>query len=183
MKGIVFTEFSTMVEEKFGFEVLDDIIMRSGIASGGSYTAVGTYPHEEMIALVVALSETTGIAVPDLVKAFGAHLFDVFSKNYGVFFANVNNAFDFFESIETYIHVEVHKLYPEAELPKFTCQRSPDDKQLLLTYSSPRPFADLAEGLITSCLKYFGEQCTITRTDASVPEMNIVHFDISRISL
>ena len=57
MKGIVFTEFLEMVEQKFGLEVLDQIIIESNLASGGIYTSVGTYDFIEMQSLIVKLSE------------------------------------------------------------------------------------------------------------------------------
>ncbi len=37
----------------------------------GSFTRVGTYHHKDLIALVLSLSEETGVAVPELVQAFG----------------------------------------------------------------------------------------------------------------
>lgn len=53
MKGIVFSEFMDLVEESFGLEMIDELIEQSDLPSGGSYTAVGTYPHGEMLTLVV----------------------------------------------------------------------------------------------------------------------------------
>ena len=58
MKGIVFLEFSNMVEEVFDADMLDDIIedCESELSTNASYTSVGTYSHNELIALVGALS-------------------------------------------------------------------------------------------------------------------------------
>ena len=42
MKGIIFTEFLDLVEEKFGLEMVDKIIEQSNLDSGGIYTSVGT---------------------------------------------------------------------------------------------------------------------------------------------
>ncbi|MCP4964259.1 MAG: hypothetical protein GY926_03390 [bacterium] len=67
MKGVVFTEFVEMVEEKFSPEIAERIIESSDLPSQGIYTAVGTYGHTEMLQLVTRLSEETGIEVPDLV--------------------------------------------------------------------------------------------------------------------
>jgi hypothetical protein len=74
----VFSEFIELVEEKFGLEIADNIRDNSALSSGGAYTAVGTYPHQEMSVLVKALSDKTGIAITDLLHAFGAHLFQTF---------------------------------------------------------------------------------------------------------
>jgi Haem-NO-binding len=56
MKGVVFTEFLEMVEDRFSPEMADRIIEGAELASGGVYTTVGTYDHGEMIQLGVAVS-------------------------------------------------------------------------------------------------------------------------------
>ena len=101
MKGIVFSESLKLVEEKFGLETVDHLIESTELASGGAYTAVGTYPHSEMVALVVALSQKSGIPVPDLLKVFGHHLFNTFNKNYSVFFEGVEHPYDLLEKSTT----------------------------------------------------------------------------------
>ena len=97
MKGVVFTEFLEMVEDKFSADMVDDIIDDADPESGGIYTAVGTYPHEEIVSLVVSLSKHTDIAVPDLVKIFGEHLFGRFAILYPDFFKENIDVFDFLE--------------------------------------------------------------------------------------
>jgi hypothetical protein len=152
MKGMVFTEFLEMVEAKFSAGMMDAILAETNLASGGAYTAVGTYDHEELVDMVFTLSRHSGIPVPDLIKNFGRHLFTVFSKNYRIF-ENVPDAFTFLYGIEEIIHAEVIKLYPDAVLPSFECKR--DGNQLYLTYHSHRHLADLAEGLILGSADYF----------------------------
>ena len=163
MKGIVFSEFSEMVEEVFSPEVLDRIIDQADLPSGGAYTSVGTYDHVEMLALVTCLSAETGIAVDELVRTFGRRLAERFTVLYPGFFADVDNTFEFLETIEDHVHVEVRKLYPDAELPTFQATR--DGDHLTMVYQSRRPFADLAEGLIAGCGEYFGESIDIERRD------------------
>ena len=74
MKGIVFTEFSEMVEKMFGEEMLDDIIDSTQPKSGGAYTTVGTYDHAELVNMVVELNKRTEIPVPKLIYTFGEYL-------------------------------------------------------------------------------------------------------------
>src|SRR5262245_35992633 len=52
MKGVVFTEFLEMVGAKFGEDMVDDVILACELPSGGAYTSVGTYDHQELFALV-----------------------------------------------------------------------------------------------------------------------------------
>jgi Haem-NO-binding len=161
MKGMIFTEFLEMVEAKFSADMVDDIIADSDLPHGGGYTAVGTYDHSELVQMVVALSKRTDIPAPALVQVFGEHLFGRFNVLYPSFFAGITSALDFLENIETVIHTEVRKLYPDAQLPQFDCTRSDDGLKML--YSSPRHFGDLAEGLIKGAVAYFGGGIEVTR--------------------
>ena len=163
MKGIVFTEFFELVESSFGLQVADDIIEQSDLTTG-VYTAVGTYDYSELVQLVVQLSQETGVPVSDLIKAFGRYLFGRFTELYPQFFEGEQSAFDFLATIENHIHVEVRKLYPEAELATFDYSYPETDK-MFLDYKSNRPFADLAQGLIGACVDYFGEPIEIVRED------------------
>jgi hypothetical protein len=163
MKGVVFTEFLDMVEDRFSADMVDDIIDDANLPSGGAYTAVGTYPHEEIVALVVALSQRSGIAVPDLLKVYGEHLFGIFVRGYPAFFTGHTDAFDFLAGIEDIIHAEVRKLYPDAELPRFDVERRNNGKELVLIYDSRRHFEDLAEGLMLGCVAHFGGNIDIRR--------------------
>ncbi|MFK7935391.1 MAG: heme NO-binding domain-containing protein [Saprospiraceae bacterium] len=164
MKGIVFTEFLTMIEQQHGYDLVDELLVESDLPSGGIYTAVGTYAHSEMVTLVSGLSQKTQTPLPNLLKAFGRYLFGTFKKGYPAFLSAAGNAFDFLESIEKYIHVEVRKLYPDAELPRFQT-RVIDEKTLEMIYHSDRRMADFAEGLIESSLEHYNEPAEIQRED------------------
>ncbi len=161
MKGVVFTEFLEMVEKEFGYETADKIIIEEQLASKGIYTAIGTYHHGEMVQLVVNLSEVTGIGVPLLLNAYGKYLFNSFLKSYPVFFENVNDSFTFLSLVDGYIHVEVNKLYPDAELPRFTTETR--DGKMTMLYQSSRKMSDLAVGLIEGCLEHYEEDADIVK--------------------
>ena len=166
MKGIVFTEFIDLVEDKFGYETVDKIIEKSDLTSKGAYTAIGTYPHAEMVKLVTNLSSEIDVPVSDLLKLYGRHLFGVLIKSYGHFISKLTNTFQLLESIQNHIHVEVFKLYPDAELPHFETTRV-DDKTLIMKYTSERKMSDFAIGLIESCLEFFGEKAELHQEDLS----------------
>jgi hypothetical protein len=163
MKGMVFTEFLDMVEDKFSADMVDDIIDDANPPSGAAYTAVGTYDHQELVDMVVALSKRTAIPVDTLVKVFGEHVFTVFATNYPSFFEGVPDALTFLSGIEDIIHAEVIKLYPDAQLPKFECHY--EGATLVMDYQSPRHFSDLAEGLIKGCGAHFGAELEIERSE------------------
>jgi len=166
MKGIVFTEFLDMVERKFGMIVADKIVSNSTLASEGVYTSVGTYEHAEMVQLVTQLSNETKLPIKDLLLVYGEHFFKVLADSYPSFFKGVPNAFSFLSSIENYIHVEVLKLYPDAELPRFDIVEV-DENTLEMTYYSERKMAAFARGLLNSSIKFFNEDISIESEDLS----------------
>ncbi|NVK73861.1 MAG: heme NO-binding domain-containing protein [Oceanospirillaceae bacterium] len=153
MKGVVFVELLEMAEETFGMAKADEIIQGANLPNGGAYTAVGTYPHEEAVNILVSANKVTGIEIPVLLKQFGHHLFGVFSKGYPAFFEGMSHPFDLLEKVDDYIHIEVLKLYPDAQLPRFDHTR--EDNVLRLTYISPRQMSSLAEGLIEASAEHF----------------------------
>lgn len=167
MKGMVFTEFLEMVEETFSEEMADAIIEGAHLPSGGAYTTVGTYDHLEMMALVDALHHQTGIPAAELVQNFGRYLFQRFFSLYPQMFEGIGSTTDFLMRIENYIHVEVRKLYADAQLPVF--QFKQETNRFELIYRSDRPFADLAEGLIHGCIQHYGEPWILSRLDLDPP--------------
>ena len=179
MKGVIFTEFLDMVEDRFSPEIADQIIEQTEPASGGAYTAVGTYDHAEIVAMVVALSEEADLPVPDLLRAFGQHLFGQLADRHPEFLTDATTAFEFLRQVESVIHVEVRKLYPDAEVPALDCAVDGDER-MTMVYSSPRGMADVALGLIEGCIDHFKEAIDVGRTDLSGDPGTHTRFDLVR---
>ncbi|WND01765.1 heme NO-binding domain-containing protein [Temperatibacter marinus] len=170
MLGIVFTEFQEYIEETYSPELYDDVIEDcSDLKSQGVYTSIGRYDYSEMLKLVNTLSERTSISTQDLIKTFGHHLFGRFQCLYPEFFEGISGSFEFLKTIENHIHIEVKKLYPEAELPTFEFEQE-SEKVLIFDYQSQRPFADLAEGLLRGCMAYYHEEIAIQRDDIEMQD-------------
>jgi hypothetical protein len=154
MMGMVFTELLDMVEEKFSIDMVDRVIARAG--SRGSYTSVGNYDDAELVAIVVALADETGVAVPDLLHAYGGHLFGRFYGMFPAFFDPHADALSFLRGLESHVHTEVRKLYPAAQPPMFSWQDRPDGG-IELTYASRRALGVFAKGLLEACLAHYGD--------------------------
>lgn len=160
MKGIVFTEFLDLVETKFGLQMVDDIITLSNLESGGSYTAIGTYDFAEMQQLITHLSNKTGIDIGDLLQLYGEHFFSIIEKSYPAMLALYSDPIDMLASIENHIHVEVRKIYHDAELPTFEVQEQTDN-YLKMNYTSSRAMYRFGLGLMKGTFKYFNKKSTI----------------------
>lgn len=153
MKGVVFTEFLEMVESTFGLETADSLLELPQLETGGAYTAVGTYDATELVAMVLELSRLERMPVPELLHAYGKHLFGRFVVLFPQMFEGVSGADEFLSRVDGHIHVEVRKLYPEAELPEF--EAGATEEGFVLEYRSDRPFAHFAGGLIQGCLDHY----------------------------
>lgn len=164
MKGVIFTEFLGFIESQFGLPMVDHLITATNPESGGSYTSVGTYSANELIAMVVELGQKTETPVADLTKAFAAHLFNHFVNSHGDTLGNVKSTEELLSQVQNRIHVEVRKLFPDAELPTIGFLQL-DQNTSEVTYNSKRPFADLAEGLIAAAIRHFDDPIVLTRED------------------
>lgn len=162
MKGIVFTELLEMVESTFGETVASSVLDSLELPSGGAYTAVGTYDFAELQAIVASLAIATRLPPAALLHVYGKHLFGRFARLYPSFFDGARDSFDFLTRVDGFIHLEVKKLYPDAELPRFEHRRI-DDRTLEMMYRSSRPLADFAAGLIEGCISYFDESIAVDR--------------------
>ncbi len=156
MKGIIFTELMEMVEEGHGLEVADKLLSHPELSTGGVYIATGTYPVEDLEILLATLQDILGADRDTLLKVFSGHLFQTFEKKYASLLHGYSDTFGLLKMIEGHIHVEVKKLYPDAELPEFEVE-SESENELILIYRSTRKMEALALGLMEAAAKHFNE--------------------------
>lgn len=160
MKGIVFTEFLELVEDKFGLEMVDKIITNSDLESKGIYTSVGTYSFSEMLQLISNLSNFTNISSDDLLLVYGEHFFSVLLRSYPDLIKKYSEPLDLLSSIENHIHVEVRKIYPDAELPSFEILEKSKDS-LVMVYKSSRAMHHFGLGLMNKTFDHFNSRANI----------------------
>ena len=115
-----------------------------------------------MVQLLTKLSEYSGLETSVLLKTYAKYFSSTHLRKYSVFYEKEPDTFRFIESIHDHIHVEVKKLYPDAQLPHFQSKRI-SDTALELTYTSVRKMSDFAEGLIEDTALYYGEKIAIDK--------------------
>jgi hypothetical protein len=152
MKGLVFTTFFNFCEVRYGADLVDDAITLAKLPHDGAYTSVGTYPFQEMVALVTAVTQLTGSSMPAVLESFGEHCFGSWVKKFPAAFHR-RDIFDVLADIDTFHETEVKKLYPDAELPSFQVVSRTADR-LVMRYRSCKPLADLAVGVIRGAALY-----------------------------
>ena len=137
MKGAVFTNFQEMVEDQFGMECWETLLEKSDLPSESIYTSSETYDDQEILSLVVALSEYSSVPVPDLVEAFGRYLYTGLAHSLPPSMMKFPDLWSLLEAVDSVIHVEVNKLYPDALTPKILVSERRDNG-VTLYYQSPR---------------------------------------------
>ncbi|HAS63106.1 MAG TPA: guanylate cyclase [Vibrio sp.] len=179
MKGIIFTEFMDLVEEKFGLEVVDQIL--DSAEDSGIYTAVGSYDHKKLLKLIIELSKITQHPPETLQQVFGQSVFKNLYKTlpYSASLAECKNSFQFVRLVEDYIHIEVKKLYPEANPPQFDFI-SESESELIFDYRSARCMSHVCFGLVQGCADHFGETINISMSEQSTDNSH-VRFQLSLV--
>ncbi|AFT76978.1 2,4-dihydroxyhept-2-ene-1,7-dioic acid aldolase [Alteromonas macleodii str. 'Black Sea 11'] len=178
MLGIVFTSLIDMLEEKVSPEFADDVIMEAGLENDGAYTAVGYYPFEQMQRLLGVLVEKTGKSANELLYDFGFYLFGKLGAVHGDVLANTHDMLDMLEHLDGDIHVQVKKLYPDADLPRFKVI-SRTDNTMRLQYYSERELYPLAEGLMDAAAVHYN--CTLERETHQLDTPHTYEFSISLV--
>lgn len=158
MKGIVFNLLEQAVVDAHGDDAWIDLLEEAGV--DGAYTSLGSYPDQEVIALVDAASRHLGIKPAAVLRWFGRAAMPMLADRYQPFFAGHSSARSFILSVNDIIHPEVRKLYSGAGCPHFHFS---DDSQgrLIIGYQSPRQMCHLAHGFVEGAGDHFSEQVAV----------------------
>ncbi len=160
MLGIIFTNLVEMIETRVSYEMADEILQEANLSSDGIFTSVGHYPLEDVVEIVTLLSKKTDIPPDDLIFAFGKYLFAKLMEGHKHIVSADVTLFELLAQLDSKIHVEVLKLYPNATLPTFSILNvGPGMIQML--YQSPRQLETLASGLIQGGAEYFNTKVDV----------------------
>lgn len=176
MKGIVFNVLESYIDEKFGAGVFDKLVEESLPDNIDPFVGPGTYPDEQLFAIVGKALEVKKLELEPVLRDFGKFMFSALAKKYPVFVEPHDNPKDFIKTIDNIIHVEVKKLFPEAVTPKFSFFND-SDKKLSLKYESARKLFALAEGLIDGAGEHYQQPIKVIRKEENL-ETGYCVFDL-----
>lgn len=179
MKGVIFTEFIDFIETNHGLEMVDLVFSNCDLESGGAYTSVATYDVNELVQMIGELSRQTKVPPSEIIIEYGRHLFRYFARTRTSMMSHLSSCEDLLASVENQIHVDVRKLYPDAELPSIRFEKL-SDLQFKVHYQSARPLADLAEGLILESIKHFGDPISVLRNNLPPSDGTVAEFILTR---
>ncbi len=154
MKGFIFTNFLDFVEKSNGLDMVDQMLGECDLTSEGVYSAFNSYEFDELVSLLTFVSKKTGIEPQVLLEAFGRFVFPYLIGKHSYIVEKYSNALDLIAGIESHIHIEVKKLYEDAELPAFSVVEKTQNS-LTLIYTSSRGLTYFAIGLMRETLDFF----------------------------
>ena len=161
MKGFIFSYLVDFVEESFGLELVDELISEVDLPSKGVYVSFESYEFSELVALVSAVSVKKNVPVEDLLEGFGRYVFPFLISRHDYIITDYSDPLELIAGIENHIHIEVRKLYDDAELPSFK-NVSRTENKLIINYTSQRELAHFAIGLIKETLGHFNKKGAIS---------------------
>lgn len=157
MKGILFNVVEDVVTEAASADAWDDVLDAAGVA--GSYTSLGTYPDADLVAIVQAAAEHTGLSVDDTLRLAGRLGFKYLAGRNPELIEGLTGWRELISALDDIIHPEVRKVYPDSEVPGFATVEA--GAALRVTYTSRRGLCALAEGLMEGAGAWFDRRLTV----------------------
>ncbi|WP_019024398.1 MULTISPECIES: heme NO-binding domain-containing protein [unclassified Thioalkalivibrio] len=175
MKGIVFNVLEEIVTEHYGEEGWEDLLDRAQVS--GAYTSLGNYEDDEMMRLVGAACEVTGLNTADCLQWIGREMLPRFEQAYPGVFDHYPDSIGLLQALNDVIHPEVVKLYPGARVPVFDCTRT-GPQELAMDYRSERGLCSLAHGLMLGTGDRYGQTVHVEHPECQHRGDGRCHFQI-----
>ncbi len=177
MKGVVFNLLEAYIEENLGEGKYEEILEECILKTKEAFVGPGTYPDEDLMAIVAETIKMAGIPLPEALRSFGRFCFHKLSEKNPGFVNPYTHPKPFLKSVESIVHVEVKKLYEDANPPGFT-YIDPASDRLIIQYRSGRMLCRFMEGLIDGVAGYYQspikyEQRTCMLEGGEVCEFNL----------
>jgi hypothetical protein len=155
MKGIIFNLLEEFVVETHGVERYEEILAGTALRTTEPFVGPGSYPDEDLMALVGTTVSHLGIDRNAALRAFGRFCIPRLAQRFPAFMAAHQHPKAFLLTVTKLHDLEVRKLYPDATPPRFGYE-SPGDDRLVMRYLSPRKLCALVAGLIEGVADHYG---------------------------
>ncbi|MBI2603907.1 MAG: heme NO-binding domain-containing protein [Deltaproteobacteria bacterium] len=177
MKGIIFNIIEEFIGENWGEEKYEEILGLCPLHTKEPFVGPGTYPDSDLISIVEKAAEILEISVPDVLRAAGKFMFPKLVEKFPQFIALHKHPKDFLVTIDSVIHVEVKKLYRDAETPRFQFT-SPAPNKLAFDYQSKRKFCALVEGMLDGVAEHYKMPIQYHQTKCTHKGDTDCHFEL-----
>lgn len=168
MKGHIFNLLEQFIEESAGPEALDEILDACVFSGDGVFVRPGNYPDEDLVEFVDKAVDRLGITVKEAHSAFGTWIYPHLTRLVPETVTQREHPKVFLMDLERIHEVELRKLWPDAQPPRFRCEDTGPDT-MRIHYDSPRQMFDLLEGVLRSVEQYYGVTLRFERRLVSGP--------------
>ena len=155
MKGIIFDVFEKFVQANWGADFFEEVLEATELETQEPFVGPGTYPDADLFALVSTAIERLGVSLDDALQLFGHFAFAHLAQTLPGGVSAYEHPADLLAAVDSIIHVEVRKLYPDAQTPKVEVSDR-DGDSLVLSYESRRQLCPLLLGLLEGAAEHFG---------------------------
>lgn len=160
MHGIVLNQLKEFVVSNHGFEAWETVQRESGLETT-VYVPVTEYPDEDVLALLEAAVELTGVEQSELLQSFGRFLVPRLVDTYGVHVDRDWTGLELVANVEEYIHVALREKQLSTYTPPELEAAWIDDDRVRVIYGSDRGLCHLARGLLEGVGDYFDEPLSV----------------------
>jgi hypothetical protein len=159
MYGLVNKAIQQLVVANFGEEKWEVIKQEAQFEDVG-FVSMKPYSDNLTFGLVAAASKHTGLAVPELLKAFGEYwVLHTSQEGYGEMMDSAGNSLPEFLRGLNMMHFRLGNIMPEMVMPHFEVTDETSNS-LLLHYKSKRDgLSDMVIGLVQGLGKRFNTKC------------------------
>lgn len=156
MKGLIFNLLEEFLVARCGETEYELILANCELITAEPSLMVGpgSYPDQDFTAIIASAANRLGLSSDELFQEVGRAVIPLLAARYPQFFSPSKHPREFFASLNFIHHLEVKKLYKDAELPRFRCENKADGS-LLINYLSSRRLCHFFSGLINGVADYY----------------------------
>lgn len=179
MKGEIFNLLEDFVIENMGVETYEEIHRECApsLHTKEPFVGPGTYPDSDFQEIFAALLRRTSLVAASASRAFGRFCFPRLLARLPGYAERCGDPKTFLRSVHDVVHVEVRKVYRDAEPPQFT-YRDSGFNRLIMVYKSKRRLYDFFEGLIDGVSDYYRVPIKVTRKIIITGDGEVCEFEL-----
>lgn len=162
MKGVLFNISEEFIVENYGDQTLDEILDHCNLSTKDPFVSPGNYPFSDLVEIISVTSSKVNLSMDKVLISLGRFAFGKLAKRHPEFVELHTHPKPFLKTVEDVIHVEVHKLYSDSQLPTFQYEDL-NDKELIITYYSKKKLYPLMQGLIEGVGDHFNTRINQTK--------------------
>ena len=179
MKGLAYADILDLIKDKFGLEMLDEIIYDE---SSGSKVLIYDFdrkPYINVSQLLFKLNLKTSISSESLIKVYLDYFFNALKESYEGVIRACQSAIDMIIFIVHHILHEVQKVYPKSSLPKVVIEGKKENSITLL-YTSSKFLRQFGIGVMHKTFEYFNEKAKVD-VEEITPDGTMARFVVQKV--